>query len=111
MAVKKAAPESTGLTPSATRLTTGYRVSTPQNLWVAVALFNLLVMPPAAFAEEQFRKSLSDPGTPEREKAPSHLHLGQIFDLQGKRSQAIQQYQSVLKCQEYDNSRVTAREF
>lgn len=62
-------------------------------------------------AEEQFRKSIEDPQAPEREKALSHLRLGQIFDLQGKRGQAVQQYQSVLKFREYNNSHETAREF
>jgi tetratricopeptide (TPR) repeat protein len=61
-------------------------------------------------AEEQFRKAIEDPGVPERQQAMSHLRLGQILDLQGKRSQAIEQYESVLKCREYDNSHAAARE-
>ncbi len=62
-------------------------------------------------AEEQFLKGIKDPRTPDREKALSHLHLGQILDSQGKRSQAIQQYQSVLKAPEFENSHSSAREF
>ena len=62
-------------------------------------------------AEEQFRKVIDDPAAPGRQKAMSHLHLGQLLDLQGKRTQAIEQYDSVLKLPEYDNSHATAREF
>jgi tetratricopeptide (TPR) repeat protein len=60
-------------------------------------------------AEDQLRKSIANPATPERERALSHLRLGQILDLQGKRSEAIENYRSVLKLKDADNSLETAR--
>lgn len=62
-------------------------------------------------AEEQFRKAIGDPKASERDRAMSHLRLGQLLDLQGKRNQAIEQYESVLKSPEYNNSHATAKEF
>jgi len=62
-------------------------------------------------AEEQFRKVIGDPAAPERQKAMSHLYLGQLLDLEGKRSQAVEQYELVLELPDYNNSHATAREF
>jgi tetratricopeptide (TPR) repeat protein len=55
-------------------------------------------------ASEEFRKAIDDPRTPNREKALSHLNLGEIFDLEGRRTDAVRQYQTVLQLQDYDHS-------
>jgi tetratricopeptide (TPR) repeat protein len=62
-------------------------------------------------AQDQFQKSVENPGTPDRERAWSHLRLGQILDLEGKRDQAIERYQQVLKLKEVNNSHDIARKF
>jgi tetratricopeptide (TPR) repeat protein len=62
-------------------------------------------------AQEQFQKSVANPGTPDRERAWSQLRLGQILDLEGKRDQAIERYREVLKLKEVNNSHDMARKF
>jgi tetratricopeptide (TPR) repeat protein len=64
-----------------------------------------------ALAREQFQRSIADPATPDYERAWSHLRLGQILDLEGKRDQAIERYQEVLKLKEASNSHDMARKF
>jgi tetratricopeptide (TPR) repeat protein len=60
-------------------------------------------------AQEQFVKSVNDPRTQEREKALSHLHLGQILEKNGKRNQAAQEYQMVLSLKEFEDSHDQAK--
>ncbi|MBZ5496736.1 MAG: tetratricopeptide repeat protein [Acidobacteriia bacterium] len=64
-----------------------------------------------AAAEDQLRKSIANSNTPEREQALSQLRLGQVLDLQGKRAEAVQRYQAVLKMKDVDNSQDMARKF
>jgi tetratricopeptide (TPR) repeat protein len=64
-----------------------------------------------AAAEGLFRKSILFGGTPERERALSQLRLGQVLDLQGKRQEAIVQYQNALKMRDFENSQDLARKF
>jgi hypothetical protein len=61
-------------------------------------------------AEEQFQKSISDSQTPAREIALSHLHLGQILDRKGQRSEAVREYQIVLSLENVDDSHNQARQ-
>jgi tetratricopeptide (TPR) repeat protein len=61
-------------------------------------------------AREQFRKSIDDPQTPAREKALSHLRLGQILDSKGLRSEAKKEYQAVLALQDVENSHSQAKD-
>lgn len=63
------------------------------------------------FALEEFQKLIKRPGTSNRERVLSHLMAGQIFDLQGKRSEAIAQYEEVLKLQDFEASHNRARDF
>ncbi len=60
-------------------------------------------------AQEQFVKLLDDPRTQEREKALSHLRLGQILENKGQRSQAIREYQTALSLGEFDDSHDQAK--
>jgi tetratricopeptide (TPR) repeat protein len=69
----------------------------------------LFKMGKLAAAKGQLLKSVANPGTPDRERALSHLRLGQILDLEGKRPEAIQHYQTVLNLKDVDNSQETAR--
>lgn len=62
-------------------------------------------------AEEQFRKAIASQETPERERALSQLRLGQVLDLQGKRSEAVEHYQTVLKLRDVEDSQDLARKF
>lgn len=64
-----------------------------------------------ALAQDQFQRSIANPGTPDYERAWSHLRLGQILDLEGKRDQAIERYEEVLKLKEVSNSHDMARKF
>jgi hypothetical protein len=72
----------------------------------AVELMNLWKLD---LAQEQFAKSINDPQTQEREKALSHLRLGQIFDRKGQRSKAKQEYQIVLSFRDFDDSHEQAK--
>jgi tetratricopeptide (TPR) repeat protein len=60
-------------------------------------------------AEEQFTRSINDPKTQEREKALSHLRLGQILEKKGERDRAIQEYQIVLSLKEFEDSHNQAK--
>jgi tetratricopeptide (TPR) repeat protein len=60
-------------------------------------------------AQEQFVKSVDDPRTQERERALSHLHLGQILENKGQRGKAIREYQTVLSFGDFDGSHYQAR--
>lgn len=62
-------------------------------------------------AREQFQKSLGAPDTPERERALSQLRLGQILDLEGKRTEALEHYQGVLKLKDFEDSHDLARKY
>jgi tetratricopeptide (TPR) repeat protein len=61
-------------------------------------------------AQEQFRKALSDPQVPAREKALSHLRLGRIFDLKGQQDKAVKEYEIVLSLEDVDQSHSQARQ-
>jgi len=60
-------------------------------------------------AEEQFRKSIGNPRTPPREKALSHLHLAEILDRKGRRSEAVRECQAVLALGDVEDSHLAAR--
>ncbi|MDA2934998.1 hypothetical protein MYX82_11745 [Acidobacteria bacterium AH-259-D05] len=62
-------------------------------------------------ALEQFQDSIDDWQVSERQKALSHLRAGQIFDLQGKRDEAITRYKQVLRYEDFEDSRDQARKF
>jgi tetratricopeptide (TPR) repeat protein len=62
-------------------------------------------------AEEQFRKSLASATTPERERVLSQLRLGQTLDLRGKRAEALEQYQAVLKLKDFEDAQDQARKY
>jgi tetratricopeptide (TPR) repeat protein len=51
-----------------------------------------------------FLKATRDPGTPEREKALSHLRAGEILDLLGQREEAVSQYHVVQELTEFEGS-------
>jgi tetratricopeptide (TPR) repeat protein len=69
----------------------------------------LLYMGKLDLAQERFRKCIDDPGNSEREKALSHLRLGQILDWRGKRAEAIEQCRLVLSLPDVDNSHDQAK--
>jgi tetratricopeptide (TPR) repeat protein len=71
----------------------------------------LLKMSRLPEAREQFQKCLADPGVADREKTLSCLRLGQIMDLQGKRADAVEYYQQVLKLRDFEDSQNLARRF
>jgi hypothetical protein len=60
-------------------------------------------------AQEQFAKSIDDPRTEEREKALSHLHLGQMLESGGQPNKAIQEYQWVLSLRDFEDSHSQAK--
>ena len=62
-------------------------------------------------ALEQFRKSLSDSETPERERTLSLLASANSLDLLDRRSEAIEYYRSVLKQPDRDRSHKRARKY
>ena len=62
-------------------------------------------------ALEQFRKSIQSPETPDREKALSHLGVGQILDVKGERQAAVSHYQLVLGFRKVKDSHRRARSF
>jgi tetratricopeptide (TPR) repeat protein len=60
-------------------------------------------------AKERFVRSISDPQITDREKALSHLCLGQIHDWQGQRTEAIKECQTVLSLEDVENSHDQAK--
>jgi len=60
-------------------------------------------------AQEQFRKSIGNPRTPARESALSHLHLAEILDWKGQRSEAVRECQTVLALPDVEDSHLEAR--
>ncbi len=71
--------------------------------------YKLFRMGRLSAAEGLFRKSIAAPSTPDRERALSQLYLGQVFDVQGKRAEAVACYEAVLKMKDVDDSREQAR--
>jgi tetratricopeptide (TPR) repeat protein len=80
---------------------------------IAAFRFNLATefmhMSKLDLARERFTKSINDPRTTPREKALSHLHLGQILEWQGQPTEAIAECQIVLSLQDVDDSHNQAR--
>jgi tetratricopeptide (TPR) repeat protein len=62
-------------------------------------------------AGEQFANTINDPKAEEREKALSHLRLGQILENKGQRDKAIQEYRAVLSLRNFENSYEEAQRF
>jgi tetratricopeptide (TPR) repeat protein len=60
-------------------------------------------------AKERFVRSISDPKITAREKALSHLYLGQIHDWQGQRAEAIKECKIVLSIEDVEDSHDQAR--
>jgi tetratricopeptide (TPR) repeat protein len=60
-------------------------------------------------AQERFRKCLVNSQLSEREKALSHLRLGQILEWKGQRTEAIKEWQLVLSLENFDNSHSDAQ--
>jgi tetratricopeptide (TPR) repeat protein len=58
-----------------------------------------------------FLEATRDPGTPEREKALSHLRAGEVLDLLGKRSEAVSQYHVVQELTEFEGSHEFASKY
>ena len=58
-----------------------------------------------------FLEATQDPGTPEREKALSHLRAGEMLDLLGKRAEAVSQYQVVRELSEFEDSHEFASKY
>lgn len=63
------------------------------------------------WALEQFQKAAAHPQTPEREKALSHLASGQLLDQAGKRKEALEHYQEVLRLPDVEDSHARARQY
>ncbi len=62
-------------------------------------------------ALDQFRKSLTDSETPERERTLSRLASGNTLDLLDRRSEAVEYYRSVLEQPNLDRSHKQARKY
>jgi tetratricopeptide (TPR) repeat protein len=60
-------------------------------------------------ARERFQKSIENRQTPDRERSLSHLSIGRILDANGRHSEAIKQYQTVLTLADYEDSHEQAR--
>jgi tetratricopeptide (TPR) repeat protein len=60
-------------------------------------------------AKERFVRSISDPKITAREKALSHLYLGQIHDWQGQRAEAIKECKIVLSLEAVEDSHDQAK--
>ena len=60
-------------------------------------------------AEDRFRKTINDPNTQQREKALSHLRLGQILDWKHKPNEAAIEYKTVLSLKNFNNSHDQAK--
>ena len=69
----------------------------------------LLKLGNAEAALEQFRKSMNDAETPERERTLSLLGSANSLDLLDRRSEAVEDYQSVLKQPDRERSHKRAR--
>jgi tetratricopeptide (TPR) repeat protein len=65
---------------------------------------DLMDMGKLDLAEAEFHKSIEDSRTPARERALSHLGLGQVLERKGQQSEALREYQTVLALQEVDDS-------
>ena len=91
--------------------------ATPNYQLVAMSTFRyalgnkLLSLGRAPAAREQLEKSVANPSTPERERVLSQLRLGQALDVEGKRDQAVERYQTVLRMKDVEDSRDLARKF
>jgi hypothetical protein len=64
----------------------------------------LMNMDKLDLAQEQFQKSVEDPQTPDKQRALSHLRLGQILDRKGQSGQAEKECQAVLSLPDVDHS-------
>ncbi len=71
---------------------------------------DLMQMGKLDLAQEQFQKSIEDARTPAREKALSHLRLGQILYQKGQKNEAIRELQTVLSLQDFENSHGQAKQ-
>ena len=71
---------------------------------------DLMYMGKLDLAQEQFQQSINDPETQLREKALSHLSLGQILDWKGKRNEAVRECQIVLSLNDVENSHEKAEQ-
>jgi tetratricopeptide (TPR) repeat protein len=60
-------------------------------------------------AKERFAMSIGDPSISAREKALSHLYLGQIYDRQGKRAEAVKECEAALSLGDVEDSHGRAR--
>jgi tetratricopeptide (TPR) repeat protein len=60
-------------------------------------------------ASERFKNTIEDPRASEREKALSHLRLGQILSWQGQPSEAVKECQIVLSLNNIEGSHDQAR--
>jgi tetratricopeptide (TPR) repeat protein len=57
-----------------------------------------------------FQAAVRDPKTRGRERALSHLELGRLLDLMGRRDNALDHYQKVLTLEDFEDSHAQARE-
>jgi tetratricopeptide (TPR) repeat protein len=73
--------------------------------------YKLLELGRAESARQQLEKSIADPSTPERERVLSQLRLGQALDVEGKREQAVERYQAVMKMKNVEDSQSLARRY
>ena len=62
-------------------------------------------------ALDQFRGAAEDPGTPDRERALSHLRAGEILDTMGRREEATAHYRRVQELPDYDGTHGTAADY
>jgi tetratricopeptide (TPR) repeat protein len=70
----------------------------------------LMAMGQLDAAEERFRKSIDDPQTSGKERALSHLRLGQILDWKHRPKEAAKEYQTVLSLENFDGSHAQAQQ-
>ena len=59
-------------------------------------------------ALDQFQGAAEDPGTPDRERALSHLRAGEILDKMGRREEATAHYRRVQELPDYNGTHGTA---
>jgi tetratricopeptide (TPR) repeat protein len=71
---------------------------------------DLLAMGRLDAAEDRFRKTLGDPQSQTREKALSHLYLGQLLDRKGRHKDAVKEYEIVLSLEDVENCHGRARQ-
>ncbi len=62
-------------------------------------------------AKKELQDCIQSQQADEDYRAWAHLRLGQLYDLQGKRSEAVQQYKTVEGMKDYNNSHKVAREY